>query len=360
MNSLEPIDLAMPRPPARPHAHRVTAPAFPRVDPGVAQHTNQWLQPRDGLSVSLAGHAFSLEVVAWPGAQAICLSAAFQVGDDPGVLHLPLPWLERTLGAPCTVSLQHARAEQRCLLLEYLFLSALESLETALGERLNFTAEPCPERPLPIRLGLRLSSAASSALLGVELSRGAAACLFEAFNVCTPRSPTLPVAVPFGLAVHRGWQCLSTDELDSLRPGDLVMLDRPAEGVRVQVAGHLQAFATPTPDGLRLDEALFPIPSQRDPLMEQSPATPDQAAGQAPSLDASAAHWPVTLVCEAGRLELSLQALGELVPGSVLALPGSTGGQVTLRANGATFGEGELVWLGESLGVRLTRVATDE
>jgi type III secretion protein Q len=128
----------------------------------------------------------------------------------------------------------------------------------------------------------------------------------------------------------------------------------------------LQAFATLIPGGLRLDEALFPI-SHRDPLMEQSPLTPAPDGAEVPAggtgdtpLDTPMAHWPVTLVCEVGRLELSLQALGELAPGSVLALPGSLGRLVRLRANGQPFGQGELVWLGDSLGVRLTGLASDE
>jgi type III secretion protein Q len=333
-------------------------PAFPRVDPGTARQSNQWLRPRQGLTVTLAGHAFSMMVMPWPLDDQPRLGVVFQLGGDKGVLHLPPAWLARTLGGQCAASVEHARLEQRCLLLEYLFLGALESLEKTLGERLNFTAEPCPAQRLPVCLGVRLSAAAASATLGVELSQGAAARLFDAFDANAPVVQALPATVPFSLEVHNGWQYLSQDELDSLRSGDVVMLDRLAEGVRVQVAGCLQASATPVAAGLRLDEALLPISSHRETLMEQSSTMSVSGPTEAPPLDT--AQWPVTLVCEAGRVELSLQALGELVPGSVLALPGSTGEQVKLRANGRLFGQGELVWLGESLGVRLTRLAGDE
>jgi flagellar motor switch/type III secretory pathway protein FliN len=48
------------------------------------------------------------------------------------------------------------------------------------------------------------------------------------------------------------------------------------------------------------------------------------------------------------------------VPGSVLALPGSPDSQARLTANGQPFGRGELVWLGDSLGVRLTSLDRNE
>lgn len=357
MSNVQPIGLHD-RPTHAQPAGPVAQPAFPRVEPRAARQSNQWLRPRQGLPVTLAGHAFSMKVMAWPLADEPRLAVLFHVGGDKGVLHLPLAWLEHTLGGQCAVSVARARPEQRCLLLEHLFLGALEALEKTLGERLNFTAEPCPAQPPPLRLGLRLSAAAASATLGVELSQGAATRLFEAFDASAARVRVLPATVPFSLAVHSGWQCLSRDELDSLRGGDVVLLDRPVEGVRVQVAGCLQAFATPVAGGLRLDEALSPLSSHREIPMQQSSTMPVPGPTEAPSPDT--AQWPVTLVCEAGRIELSLQALGELVPGSVLALPGSTGEQVKLRANGQVFAHGELVWLGESLGVRLTRLAGDE
>lgn len=359
----------------------VRVPPFARLDPLVARCSNRWLQPRRALAVTLAGQVFNCKVAAFPVTPAPGLSVGFELGSEVGVLHLPLHWLEHALGRAATLSLQRAQPEQRCLLLEYLFLGALEALETRLGERLNFSPELPPAQALPLRLGLHLSATATatatSALLGLDLSLGAAAGLFEIFNASAPTVQVLPATLPFTLAVQRGWQYLSHDELVSLRTGDVVMLDRPAEGLRVQVAEHLQAFATSIPGGLRLDEALFPMSNHREPLMEQSPAMPGPDRAEAvprepggpegierdhpdPTLDPSTAQWPVTLACEVGRLELSLQALGELVPGSVLALPGSPDSQARLTANGQPFGRGELVWLGDSLGVRLTSLDRNE
>lgn len=66
---------------------------------------------------------------------------------------------------------------------------------------------------------------------------------------------------------------------------------------------------------------------------------------------------PLTVVCQVGSLELPLGQLRELGEGSVLALPDSQADAVQLMVNGRCVGRGELVAIGEGLGVRLTRFA---
>lgn len=63
---------------------------------------------------------------------------------------------------------------------------------------------------------------------------------------------------------------------------------------------------------------------------------------------------PVQVEFELGRTEMSIGELADLQPGYVfpLATP-LEGASVTIRANGRIAGRGELVAVGETLGVRL-------
>jgi len=57
---------------------------------------------------------------------------------------------------------------------------------------------------------------------------------------------------------------------------------------------------------------------------------------------------------ELGRLEVALSDLAQLQPGYVFALPAHLeGANVAIRANGREVGRGELVAVGDTLGVRL-------
>lgn len=63
---------------------------------------------------------------------------------------------------------------------------------------------------------------------------------------------------------------------------------------------------------------------------------------------------PVQLDFEVGQLQLSVGELAALQPGYVFALPAHLeGANVVIRANGRAAGRGEVVAVGDTLGVRL-------
>ena len=63
---------------------------------------------------------------------------------------------------------------------------------------------------------------------------------------------------------------------------------------------------------------------------------------------------PVRVEFEIGQVELSLGELADLQPGYVFALPAHLeGANVVIRANGRASGRGEVVAVGDTLGVRL-------
>ena len=83
--------------------------------------------------------------------------------------------------------------------------------------------------------------------------------------------------------------------------------------------------------------------------------TPNDAEGaEAGSGEALARNLPVQLAFDIGRLEVSVGDLASLQPGYVFALPAQLqGANVTIRANGRSAGRGEVVAVGDTIGVRL-------
>ena len=60
------------------------------------------------------------------------------------------------------------------------------------------------------------------------------------------------------------------------------------------------------------------------------------------------------LTFELGRIEVALDELRAMGPGHVLALPRDPGaGQLDILANGRRVGQGEIVAVGDALGIRV-------
>lgn len=65
----------------------------------------------------------------------------------------------------------------------------------------------------------------------------------------------------------------------------------------------------------------------------------------------------IGLSFELGRVQVTLKELAAMQPGYVLLLPGVGMSDVTIRANGRRVGRGELVQVGETLGVRIVELS---
>jgi type III secretion protein Q len=80
--------------------------------------------------------------------------------------------------------------------------------------------------------------------------------------------------------------------------------------------------------------------------------------GKASPIGTNAAldHIEVTLTFELGRRTIDLRALRTMAPGHVFDLGRDPEGPVDIIANGKTIGAGEIVRIGETIGVRVTRL----
>ncbi len=90
-------------------------------------------------------------------------------------------------------------------------------------------------------------------------------------------------------------------------------------------------------------------------MSENPTPTPEAAQRQAPNLEAIL-HVPLEVSVELGRVELPLHVLARLKRGSVVDLKREASAEVEILANGVPFARGEVVTIGEQLGVRITEI----
>jgi len=170
--------------------------------------------------------------------------------------------------------------------------------------------------------------------------------------------------LPVPLQVGFDGPVLSAAEWQALRPGDVVLLGNGGLPALHAHAARLTWPLAAAPDGWRIAASAQPQPSPTEPSMTND-ETPNDAAepegtGAAEGAaagddgDAAARALPVQLSFEIGRMEVSVGDMASLQPGYVFALPTRLqGSNVTIRANGRSAGRGEVVAVGDTLGVRL-------
>lgn len=79
-------------------------------------------------------------------------------------------------------------------------------------------------------------------------------------------------------------------------------------------------------------------------------------AGETFDLAGAVEDIGISLLFEVGRQEMPLKQLRSLQAGYVFELPANAARPVTVRANGKAIGRGELVKIGERIGVRLVEM----
>lgn len=142
----------------------------------------------------------------------------------------------------------------------------------------------------------------------------------------------------------------------ALRPGDVIVAGRRDQppACFVRAAGRDWPVA-PAAGGWAVRAEPTPSPGfhEESPMSEHEHAGDAPAGTPAPTPDPARA-LPVQVGFELGRAELTVGELADIQPGYVFPLAAAIeGGNVTIRANGQVAGRGELVAVGDTLGVRL-------
>ena len=166
------------------------------------------------------------------------------------------------------------------------------------------------------------------------------------------RELPVPVSLQFPIT-------LAMREWRALRPGDVIVAGHRGQPPTciARAAGRDWPLA-PAAGGWAVQGTPVPSPTFNEDLpmneaeQQDGGVPPDEAP--APAEPDPARSLPVQLGFELGRTEMSIGELADLQPGYVFPLAAALeGSNVTLRANGRIAGRGELVAIGDTLGVRL-------
>jgi len=161
-----------------------------------------------------------------------------------------------------------------------------------------------------------------------------------------------------GVPIHLQWRIapLPWADWNALQPGDVLVAGRRSQPPQAEACAHRLAWPlAAVTDGWRISG---PPRHLQTLAQETSPVNDTIHAGDTPSeaadADALARRLPVELAFELGRTELRVGDLSALQPGYVFPLAGALeGANVIIRANGQAVGQGEVVAVGDTLGVRL-------
>ncbi|WP_157188272.1 type III secretion system cytoplasmic ring protein SctQ [Nitratireductor pacificus] len=288
-----------------------------------------------------------------------CSLVTFKLGKKKAALLLPRQLVETWLiRADPVVLLSRLAPEHAAMLLESYLSRELVWLEEKLGERIAIEAigeAPPPGEVEPLTFTIRAVGELFVGALRFEDGSAAASLgrLLAEHRTGSPPRPNhvlLPVRHCFGAAR------ISAGEMRALLPGDVVLVDdtagEAATGLLI-VADHLLAPVDRTDAGIRLGAPLnLAIGSRWEWIMEDkiSPATGRDVE------DVDFDGVPVALVFELGRKTMPLGELADLAPGTVVPLAEASGTGVDVIANGKRIGRGEIVRIGEAMGVRLVRI----
>nr|AAR25816.1 BcscQ [Burkholderia multivorans E243] len=336
------------------------SPALPRVSAATARGLSHAYGAPAAVPIALGEHAYAVHwcVDAEPAADAHAYR--FVVGPATGTLWLdPLAETE-WLGDAADPAVP---AVIRAALLADLGAPLAATLQAATRQRVELLppAEPAPAwhaSPAALRFELRRADGAWRCH-GALLFDGpdALAVFFASAPAAPPDAAALYANLPVPLAFELGRTALTAAELADVVAGDIIAIEhwRAHEQDLLCVAYVRAAPAweiTGRPAGNRLTvQRIREMPLEPPRTDSASAAAPDAPPADTPrSLDGLA----VDLRFELPPTSMPLGELGTLQPGAVIELShGINQSVIHLVANGMLIGTGQLIAVGQKLGVRV-------
>ncbi|WFP65777.1 MULTISPECIES: type III secretion system cytoplasmic ring protein SctQ [unclassified Mesorhizobium] len=328
------------------------------VAPGDVDALSIFYRRRAPADITIAGKAMAVRTV-WPAQQPddeLVCTIEFTIGDTIGSLRLPFAVVERGFaGAVDLIDMERLTPGHAALLLEAAFEDDLEWIEGKLGEGIAITSVArgnaiSGETPFAFVLtgkdetiGCVLT--ANDASLAVRIGR----VLDELGKISAP----IPAEFPLPVCLRRGPLAITLGELQSLQADDVVLFSDATEErmATLVIAERLFAPVALTAAGPQLLAAPTAIAgSNWEWTMNQKTSPPDTL--EESTLD----ELSVALAFEIGRTAMPLGEVRQLAPGAIVSLADVAEATVDILANGRRVGRGEIVRIGESLGVRIVRM----
>jgi type III secretion protein Q len=282
----------------------------------------------------------------------------FGLGCDQArpVLSLPQSLAERLIGCiQDGLGLPHEPL--RSLLIELALAGLLDALDAQIAIPTRLEPADAPLRDSDrLVLDIRWGDWQGRAYL--HLPRSGADVVVAAITDLVKRMPEAPAAMdelPLCVNFEIGASRLPIALLASLRPGDVVLLQTyyPAAGEILIALGRIATTAALAGRAATLRGPFGTHPAL---AMEMSMNQADDGKASSAHTTATLDQIEVTLIFELGRRTIDLRTLRAMAPGYVFDLGRDPEGPIDIVVNGRTIGSGEIVRIGETIGVRATRL----
>jgi len=313
------------------------------------------------IEALVAGHTLTIEATARVALGADAYAFRLTLSGQPALLRLSASLVDVCAGSLAVRDFARLNGVRAGMLLELALLPLIKVLEGRLRTEIRVEERVATlgsdQQQLPLHglvRGLPTGDAGIELLLDRQ-SAILAACALEELAVAN--AVTAQLSIP--MQICRDSIDLTLAELRSLRPGDILIPEHDSAGSHsmIAVVGERLLFQVEQDAaGFRLGSRLADANAtgewcMQDPTNALSGGSVDEAA-----LD----QVPIRLVFEIGRLDVPLAEVRRLGPGYVLPLAKPSESAVDIVANGRRIGHGSLMKIGDSVGVRVERLTTDD
>ena len=337
-------------------ATNLSPPSLPRLGMSDAKISRLLFRRRGPLTLTIAGAETSLWYfgAAPAPSEKSGVNLTCHIGRQRGCLILPVPLIEHLLRiADRNLSLQTLGADLLPAVLLGLLAPALEAAEATYGSKFDIRpwrgALPASTPALLFQCQLQGRTYAFH-LIPERALLESLTQLLSALPGFRQDLPELHAALIFSL----GTAILPLRDIDRLKPGDVILPNAPplaAGKACLVLADRWLAEAAFTTAELTLTTHLRDTrPSSMETDSMNTPTSDPRPD------DISLGELPLRLTFEIGRADLPVDEIQSLAPGYVFALAREPGQSVDICVSGRRIGTGELVQIGEQLGVRLNRL----
>jgi type III secretion protein Q len=281
------------------------------------------------------------------------MAFAVSIGDAAATLFMPQPLAEEVLQA---AGLERIGDEIAGMLLEHAFAGFLPGLERAVGHHLTvIRRDASMDGDLLLHLHCEREGASFDGVLALDAKLAEA---FAALLDQMPRAAADLANLTVILTAAVGSAVLPQQDIDDLGPGDVILPHTPplVAGQAWLGLGGGRPVVAADRAGRRMivRERLY---ERGDTPMDTE--SPDTRAADGLIDDSELDELAMKLVFEVGRFEMSLGDLRTLGPGHVFSLDRDPEQSVDIVVNGRRIGSGQLVRVGERLGVKVLRLGQD-
>ncbi|MBA8901664.1 FliM/FliN family flagellar motor switch protein [Phyllobacterium sp. P30BS-XVII] len=329
---------------------------FPTVSPAALLAHNALYRRRQPLMTEVRGRPLSVGLSGRPWVTSDT-SRSFVVSAGIWNFQLDLPGslVEELMDGLCKPGSFHGLSSlHQAILIEAVLEDLLSPFEAAVLKPIQFVAD-ANLHAADIKLDLNVALSSFEGIVRLVLNPEASKLISKAWDGLSSHAPLDLKDLPVPIQLLAGAQTLSVAEISALQPGDTIMSEGGTPGeLYALCAGQLQARCIQSEQGAVLTSgwstATISRPEGNEIFVERGTAMDEGAID----------NLSVRVIFELARTDMSLREVKELAEGSIVPVAAISEGAVSILANGSKIGRGDIVRLGEGLGVRILQLGAND